>query len=87
MPNEKIGYIGLAYLGEGVQAVAVSYDQGATFVNPSIDHAKDQTYPIVRPLYYYYEVKSEAAVKPFIDYVLSDEGQATVLELGYVMVK
>ena len=82
-----IGYSGLAYLAKEVQAVAGSYDQGATYVAPSIEHAQDQTYPIVRPLYYYYEAKSEAAVKPFIDYVLSDEGQATVSGLGYVTVK
>ncbi len=82
-----IGYIGLAYLSDEVQAVKVSYDQGVTFVAPSIAHAKDQTYPIVRPLYYYYEMQSEALVKPFVDYVLSAEGQKTVADLGYVTIK
>ena len=44
-------------------------------------------YPIVRPLFYYYDVKNEGKVKPFIDYILSAEGQATVKQVGYIPVK
>ncbi len=82
-----IGYIGLAYITKDVQAVNVSYDQGKTFVKPSVENAKNGTYPIVRPLYYYYETNAEKRAKPFIDYVLSDEGQKTVSEIGYITVK
>jgi phosphate transport system substrate-binding protein len=46
--------------------------------------AKDKTYPVIRPLYYYYITSVEKAVKPFIDYNLSTEGQKTVEEIGYV---
>ena len=41
----------------------------------------------VRPLFYYYDVKNEGKVKPFIDYILSAEGQATVKQVGYIPVK
>lgn len=82
-----IGYIGLAYLNDNVKPVHVSYDQGKTFVEPSVANAKNETYPIVRPLYYYYAGGSEATVKPFIDYVLSDAGQKTVSEIGFITVK
>lgn len=82
-----IGYVGLAYLNRDVKAVHVSYDGGRRYVEPSLVHAKDKTYPIVRPLFYYYEAANEAQVKPFIDYILSDEGQATVKKTGYIPVR
>jgi phosphate transport system substrate-binding protein len=36
-----IAYIGLAYLDKKVKAVQVSYDDGKTFVAPSLETAKD----------------------------------------------
>lgn len=82
-----IGYVGLAYLNTEVKALHISYDGGKTSVEPTVANAANRSYPIVRPLFYYYEMKSEPAVKPFIDYVLSAEGQATVKEVGYIPVK
>ncbi|MDR2928454.1 MAG: PstS family phosphate ABC transporter substrate-binding protein [Cytophagaceae bacterium] len=79
-----IGYIGLAYLNKAVKAIHVSYDGGKTFTEPSVANAKNKTYPVVRALYYYYEAKSEATVKPFIDYILSDVGQKIVAETGFI---
>ncbi|WP_192821850.1 phosphate ABC transporter substrate-binding protein [Rufibacter sp. LB8] len=79
-----IGYIGLAYESNQVKSLKVSYDQGKTFVAPSMESAKDKTYPISRPLFFFYNATSESKVKPFIDYVLSDEGQKTVQETGYI---
>ena len=82
-----IGYIGLAYLNSSVKAIHVSYDAGKTFTEPSVVNAKNETYPIVRPLYYYYVTSSEATVKPFIDYVLSPVGQKIVQEIGFITVQ
>ena len=82
-----IGYVGLAYLSKDVKAVHISYDAGKTYTEPSVANAKNKTYPVVRPLYYYYEAKSEAKVKPFIDYVLSTIGQKTVSEVGFITIK
>jgi phosphate transport system substrate-binding protein len=79
-----IGYVGLAYLDNKVKAIHVSYDEGKTFVEPSVKNAKNETYPIVRPLIYYYVDKSEKAVKPFIDYVLSAPGQKIVSDIGFI---
>jgi phosphate transport system substrate-binding protein len=79
-----IGYVGLAYIEKTVKAIKVSYDKGKTYVAPSIENAKKKTYPITRPLYYYYYTTSEKMVKPFVDYVLSAEGQRIVLAEGYV---
>lgn len=81
-----IGYVGLAYLNKDVKAIHVSYDEGKNYVAPSVETAKNETYPVVRPLYYYYDAKNEAAVKPFIDYVMSAEGQEIVKNIGFITV-
>jgi phosphate transport system substrate-binding protein len=81
-----IGYVGLAYMTKDVKDVAVSYD-GKTYVTASAETAKNKTYPIVRPLYFYYVTSKEALVKPFVDFVLSAKGQAIVNEIGYISLK
>ena len=82
-----IGYIGLAYLNRYVKPLAVSYDGGQHYAFPSVETASDGSYPIVRPLYYYYDSRKEAEVSPFISFALSPEGQESVLEQGFVPVK
>jgi phosphate transport system substrate-binding protein len=79
-----IGYIGLAYMENNVKALKVSYDKGKTYIAPSMETAKDKSYPVVRPLYYYYLTTIEKTVKPFVDYILSPAGQKIVEEVGYI---
>ncbi len=79
-----IGYVGLAYETKEVKQLGVSYDQGKTFIEPSVASAKDKTYPISRPLYYMYDKTNAAKVKVIVDYALSAEGQKTVAEIGYI---
>lgn len=81
-----IGYIGLAYLNQYVKPLAVSYDGGEHYAMPSVETAADGSYPIVRPLYYYYDSTKEAIVAPFISYALSPKGQMSVLNQGFVPV-
>ena len=82
-----IGYIGLAYLNRYVKPLAVSYDGGKHYAVPSVETAADGSYPIVRPLYYYYDAAKEQTVSSFISYALSPEGQKSVLEQGFVPVR
>ena len=82
-----IGYIGLAYLNRYVKPLAVSYDGGKHYAVPSVETAADGSYPIVRPLYYYYDAAKEQTVSSFISYALSPEGQRSVLEQGFVPVR
>jgi phosphate transport system substrate-binding protein len=81
-----IAYVGLAYLNGRVKAIHVSYDKGDTYIEPTVANAENRTYPIVRPLFYYYSTSSEAVIKPFIDYLLSAEGQKIVSEIGFIPV-
>ena len=79
-----IGYVGFAYMEKSVKALKVSYDKGKTFVEPTVENVKNKTYPISRPLFYYYITSSEKTVKPYIDFILSAEGQKLVAEVGYI---
>ena len=79
-----IGYVGLAYLNPMIKALAVSYDGGKNYVYPSVESAVAKEYPVVRPLYYYYDKANEAAVMPFIQYIESAQGQAETLKLGFI---
>ncbi len=82
-----IGYVGLAYLNPEVKALAVSYDGGGSYVDPTFDNARSKSYPIVRPLYFYYTKSNEAAVRPLVDYLTSDEGQAMVASVGFIPIR
>ncbi|WP_240723420.1 phosphate ABC transporter substrate-binding protein [Flavobacterium sp. GT3P67] len=79
-----IGYVGLAYETKEVKQLSVSYDQGKTFVAPSVASAKDKSYPISRPLFYIFDKVNAAKVKAVVDFALSPEGQKIVSEVGYV---
>lgn len=81
-----IGYVGIAYVDKSVKALKVSFD-GKTFVAPSLQTARNGSYPVTRPLFYFYANATEAKVKPFIDYILSAEGQKTIAEVGYIPLK
>lgn len=90
-----IGYIGLAYLSPRVKTLAVSYDEGGHYTLPSVENAINKTYPIIRPLYYYYKVEiyyyykveNKDAVTPLLRFILSAEGQDIIKKSGYIPVK
>ncbi len=71
---------------DGILKIRINID-GKTYTEPSVANAKNETYPIVRPLYYYYTKDAEGTVKPFIDYVLSPAGQKIVDEIGFITVE
>jgi len=82
-----IFYPGLAYVTADVQALAIKRTADGPDVLPSVETAKDGTYPVVRPLLYYTNGAPTGVIKDFIDYCLSPAGQAKVLEVGYVPVQ
>ena len=82
-----IGYVGLAYLSDRVKPIAVSYDEGKHYVLPTMENGTKRQYPVVRPLYYYYNVSDKAKVSPFIEYILSPAGQNIIKKGGYIPVK
>lgn len=79
-----IGYVGLAYIEPGVKALSISYDHGNTYIEPSLASSMEDQYPICRLLYFYYPLTSENRVKPFIDFILSRDGQMIVGQVGFI---
>jgi phosphate transport system substrate-binding protein len=82
-----IGYIGMAYLTDGVAALQVAKEAGSEYVRASLATATDRSYPIARDLYFYTNGEPEGEVKKFLDFVLSPEGQKIVEEVGYVSIR
>jgi len=81
-PN-AIGYDGLGYVTPDQKMVAVARDPSGSYVLPSVDTVNDGSYPVSRPLYMYTAGEPTGQIKVYLDWILS-EGQALVLELGFV---
>ncbi|MBI4368006.1 MAG: phosphate ABC transporter substrate-binding protein [Candidatus Omnitrophica bacterium] len=79
-----IGYFGLGYLSPHLRALAVREDRTGEFIAPGLESALDGSYPVSRPLYFYLPGEPRGLVKEFIDFVLSEEGQAVVLDMQFV---
>jgi phosphate transport system substrate-binding protein len=81
-----IGYVGLAYLNKSVKSIQASFD-GKNFVEPSLANAMNKTYPIVRPLFFFYDKKNDAKNSALVNFIISPEGQKIVEKVGYVPLK
>ena len=78
-----IGYSGLAYATEHVAMPCITLDEGGECVAPTIATAVDGSYPIARPLMMYTAGEPLGAVKEYMDWILSAEGQCLILKRGY----
>ena len=81
-----IGYVGLAYVSPRIKTLSISYD-GEHDATPTVENATNKTYPIVRPLYYYYDAKNKTQIAPLLEFILSPEGQDIIKKSGYIPVK
>ena len=78
-----VGYGGIAY-GEGVKAIKVSKADGGEAVEPCQETVLSGKYPISRFLFCYINSnKDSGAVASYINWCMSDEGQAVVKDVGY----
>jgi phosphate transport system substrate-binding protein len=78
-----IGYSGLAYATEKAKLACVGAASGGPCVMPSVKTAVDRSYPIARPLFMYTNGEPSGAVKQYLDWILSDEGQCIISKIGY----
>jgi phosphate transport system substrate-binding protein len=78
-----IGYSGLAYATDHVKMPCVMIASDSDCVAPTVDTAIDRSYPIARPLFMYTSGTPEGAVKEYMDWILSEEGQCIILDKGY----
>ncbi|MBK8421119.1 PstS family phosphate ABC transporter substrate-binding protein [Candidatus Villigracilis saccharophilus] len=82
-PN-AIGYDGLGYVPKDLKMIAIAKEAGGEYVLPSIDTVNDKTYAIARDLYMYTNGEPAGIIKDYLDWILSDEAQVIVAELGFV---
>ena len=81
-----IGYSGMGYKTDKVKMLPISEKKGETGVPPNAENAANGTYPITRNLYIYTKGDPQGPVRHYVDWILSDEGQAIVSKKGYVPV-
>jgi phosphate transport system substrate-binding protein len=83
-----IGYSGMGYETPQVKMLDISRRTGEPGIAPTAENAKKadekERYPITRPLLIYTVGEPTGAIKDYLDWILSTEGQAVVRELGYV---
>jgi phosphate transport system substrate-binding protein len=79
-----IGYSGMGYATDAVKTLKVSRRRGQPGVAPTVENANNGSYPITRPLQIYVIGEPTGAVKEYLDWMLSPEGQKVVFDLGYV---
>jgi phosphate transport system substrate-binding protein len=84
-PN-AIGYDGLGYVPKDLKMVAIAKKAGEPYVLPSIETVNDKSYAIARDLYMYTNGEPAGLIKEYLDWILSDEAQLIVAELGFVPV-
>ena len=82
-----IGYSGMGYATDEVKTLKVSKRRGERGVAPTVENARNGSYPITRPLQIYSIGEPAGATKGYLDWILSPEGQQIVIELGYVPAK
>jgi phosphate transport system substrate-binding protein len=84
-PN-GVGYGGGAYL-KGVKECAIKRDEATAGVLPSAENVRTGAYPISRGLFFYTRKAPAGAIRAFVDFALSDSGQALVTQVGYFPVR
>ena len=85
----SLGWVGYAYYKEaGDQVKAIEVDDGDSgCVAPTDETIASKEYPLSRDLFFYVNTEkldSNAALESFVDFYLSDDGLASVNEVGYL---
>jgi phosphate transport system substrate-binding protein len=79
-PN-SIAFLSFGYLDDSVVAVNI---EG---IEATVENVLNSTYPISRPLNMITKGDPNPLAKAFIDFLLSDAGQAIVVEEGFITIK
>jgi phosphate transport system substrate-binding protein len=85
--QDAIGYYGMGYIGKDHKAIDVAKDSSSAYVSPTTANVISGAYPISRPLYIYVNGEPKGAVKDFLDYILSADGQAIVSKVDFVPIQ
>jgi len=80
-----IGYVGIGYAqaGTGIKILNLSKGDGPAYSPLDADAVYAGNYPLARYLYLYTDGTPTGATATWIGWILSDEGQAIVSEIGF----
>ena len=84
-PN-AIGYDGLGYVTEDMKVIGVAAIDSKEYVLPSPATVNSGKYPIARNLYMYTNGTPTGTIADYLDWILSEQAQRIVTELGFVPV-
>jgi len=76
--EKSIGYLSLGYVDPSVKALKMDG------VEATVENVLSDKYPIVRTLYLITKGEPDELEEAFIDFVLSEEGQNVVEDMGYI---
>jgi phosphate transport system substrate-binding protein len=82
-----IGYSGMGYITKDVKALKISRHRGEPPIAPTVENARNGSYPLTRPLQIYTIGEPSGPIQEYIAWILSPKGQEIVLEQGYVPVR
>ncbi len=82
-----IGYSGMGYATDNVKMLKIKKTDDADAVAPKADNVINGTYPIARPLLIYTSGEPTGELKTYLEWIMGENGQAIVSEMGYVPVK
>jgi len=86
--DTSLGWVGYAFASENSDVIkALAVDGGDGCVTPTDETISDGSYPIARSLWIYPSLtalEGNTALEAFVDFYMSDEGFASVSEVGYV---
>jgi phosphate transport system substrate-binding protein len=88
-----IGYVGVGYTQQdghvidGIAVLSIAPKEGSDPVSPLVEaDVLSGKYPIARPLYHYFNGKPSDDLRAFMDFELSDAGQAILKDQGFYKV-
>ncbi len=85
--NQAVGYYGMGYISHNQKVVAIARDTDSPWIEPVAEKIISGEYPISRPLFMYTKGEPEGAVKTFMDFVFSKEGQEIVKKIDFVPIR
>jgi phosphate transport system substrate-binding protein len=80
--DAAIGMLSIAWINDDV--VGIGIREGGQTIQPTLDNVRNGRFPITRNLNLITAGKPSGAVRQFIDYLLSEEGQQLVTDSGYI---
>ena len=82
--NAAIGMLSNAWLNDKVRGIAIIVDGKS--ISPTIEHVRDHSYPLARGLHVLLPRNAPQAAQDFVQFLLAQQGQAIVQEVGYLPV-